>query len=76
MKGNYSSAIAENAIRNLGRISETMANKGSFDLHFVLIFISKDKLSSHAWDNLRCKANDAIHELEIVNYTRDEIEKK
>lgn len=76
VKGNYSSTIAENAIRNLGHISETMTNKGCSNLHIVLILVSKDKLSSHALDDLRCKANDVIRELEIVNYTRDEIEKK
>lgn len=76
VKGNYSSASAENAIRNLGRISETIANSGCSDLHIVLILVSKDKLSSQVLDNLHCKADDAIHDLEIVNYTEDEIGKK
>lgn len=75
VKGNYSSAIAENAIRNLGRISETMANEGCSNLHIVLILVSKDKLSSHVLDDLRSKADAAIPEFEIVNYTRGEIEK-
>lgn len=76
VKANYNSASAENAIRNLGRISEAMENKGCSDLHVVLILVSEDKLSSQTLENLRCKANDTIHNLDIVNYIREEIGKK
>lgn len=76
VKANYNPGVADNAIRNLVRISETMANKGRSDLHIVLILVSKDKLSSQTLDKLRNNADDTIIELKIVNYTRDELEKK
>lgn len=76
VKTNYNSAIADNVIRNISRISEVMVSRGCPNIHVVLILVSEDKLSSQTLENLRCKVDDTILNLEIVNYIRDDIEKK
>ena len=75
VKVNYNFAVAYKAIRNLSRISEIVASRGCTNLHIVLILVSIEKLSSQTLDHLRCTADGTIHELNIVNYTKDEIEK-
>lgn len=53
-----------------------MANKGCENLHVVLLFVSKEKMTLQAQENLRNSFENAIPDVELVTYTNEEINKK
>lgn len=75
VKMNNSPEKVEVTLRHLRRIYGTMVSKGCENLHVVLIFVLKDKLYSKALDYLQTNSKIVIPNLEIVSYSRNEIEK-
>lgn len=75
VKMNNDSTMFEITLRRIKRIYETMIAKGCENLHMVLIFVLKNKLSPEALADLQTNSKSIIPNLEMVSYNINEIEK-